>query len=101
MQRECRRFNTLLLRPAARSCLMRPPLGGLPMPRLVRLAALAVATGWLALPAAEPAATFDLLVRNGTVYDGSGQPGRRADVGVRGDTIAAVGDLTNAAAKTT
>jgi len=34
---------------------------------------------------------FDLLVRGGTVVDGSGAPGRRADVGIRGARIAAVG----------
>jgi N-acyl-D-amino-acid deacylase len=49
--------------------------------------------------AAEPAA-YDVLVRGGTVYDGSGGPPRRADVGVRGDRVAAVGDLSAAAART-
>jgi N-acyl-D-amino-acid deacylase len=49
--------------------------------------------------AAEPAA-YDVLVRGGTVYDGSGAPPRRADVGVRGDRVAAVGDLSSAAART-
>jgi len=33
-----------------------------------------------------------LVVRGGTVYDGSGGPGRRADVGVDGDGIAFVGE---------
>ena len=41
---------------------------------------------------------FDVIVRNGTVYDGTGGPGRRTDVGVRGDRIAEVGDLANATA---
>ena len=36
---------------------------------------------------------FDLVIRGGTVVDGSGAPGRRADVGVGGETIAAIGDL--------
>ncbi|HEV7605118.1 MAG TPA: amidohydrolase family protein, partial [Candidatus Limnocylindrales bacterium] len=38
--------------------------------------------------------TFDLLLRGGTVIDGSGSPGVRADVGVLGDRILAVGDLS-------
>ena len=41
---------------------------------------------------------FDVIVRNGTVYDGTGAAGRRVDVGVRGDRIAAVGDLSRASA---
>jgi N-acyl-D-amino-acid deacylase len=41
---------------------------------------------------------FDLVVRGGTVYDGTGGPARKADVGVRGDRIAAVGDLAGAEA---
>jgi N-acyl-D-aspartate/D-glutamate deacylase len=44
--------------------------------------------------------SFDVVIRGGTVYDGSGGPGRRADVGIRGDTIAAVSDLSSASAPT-
>lgn len=33
---------------------------------------------------------FDLLIRNGVVYDGSGAAPQRVDVGVRGDRIAAL-----------
>jgi N-acyl-D-amino-acid deacylase len=46
------------------------------------------------------AAAFDVIVKGGLVYDGTGAPPRRADVGIRGDRIAALGDLGKATAKT-
>ena len=44
---------------------------------------------------------FDVIIRNGTVYDGSGGEGRQADVALRGDRIAGVGNLKSAPAKVT
>lgn len=41
---------------------------------------------------------FDVIIRNGTVVDGTGEPARRADVGIRGDRIEAIGDLRAAGA---
>jgi N-acyl-D-amino-acid deacylase len=70
------------------------------------LAALLIAgcagsgAGHTPVAAPAPAATYDLIVRNGTLYDGSGTPGRRADVGIRGDRVASVGDLSSAKATT-
>jgi N-acyl-D-amino-acid deacylase len=49
--------------------------------------------------AAKP--SFDVIIRDGQVLDGTGAPAIRADVGVRGDTIAAIGDLSRETAKTT
>src|SRR5262249_6437590 len=45
------------------------------------------------LAAADPAAPVeaDHVLRGGTVYDGSGQPGRVGDVALKGDRIVAVG----------
>jgi len=42
---------------------------------------------------------FDLILSGGRIVDGTGAPWFRADVGVRGDTIRAVGDLSRAKAK--
>ena len=50
------------------------------------------------LSAQENGSPFDVLIRNGTVYDGSGGEGRKADVALRGDRIAGVGDFKNAKA---
>ena len=44
--------------------------------------------------------SFDLIIRGGTVYDGTGRTGVRADVGILGDRIAAIGNLKSASAKT-
>jgi len=46
---------------------------------------------------AAPPARYDLVVRGGTVYDGTGAPGRVADVAVTGDRIAAVGTIDGGA----
>ena len=36
---------------------------------------------------------FDIIIKGGTVYDGTGRGGIRTDVGISGDSIVAVGDL--------
>jgi N-acyl-D-amino-acid deacylase len=46
-----------------------------------------------------PADNYDVLIRGGLVYDGSGDPPRGADVGLRRDRIAAVGTLADATAR--
>lgn len=50
---------------------------------------------------AQPEQEFDLLIRGGTVYDGSGVEPRHADVVIRGDRIVGVGDFAKAKAKRT
>ena len=44
--------------------------------------------------------TFDLIIRDGTVIDGSGNPRYDADVGIRNGFIIAIGDLDAATATT-
>lgn len=36
---------------------------------------------------------YDILITGGTIVDGTGAPGRRADLGIRGERIAAIGEL--------
>ena len=45
--------------------------------------------------------TYDLLLRNGSIIDGSGNPRYEGDVAISGDRIAAVGFLNGAAARET
>jgi N-acyl-D-amino-acid deacylase len=47
-------------------------------------------------PVPVDAQQFDVLIRNGRVLDGTGNPEIIADVGIRGDRIVAVGRLTGA-----
>ncbi len=45
------------------------------------------------------AVEYDVLIRGGTVYDGSGGPPRTADLAIEGDKIAQIGDLASAQGK--
>ena len=47
-----------------------------------------------------PRADFDVIIRGGTVYDGTGTEPQQADVAIRGDRIAGIGDFKAAKAKT-
>lgn len=47
-------------------------------------------------PTTASAPRYDLLIRNGLVIDGSGQPGYRGEVAINGDRIVAIGKLKNA-----
>ncbi|HLX91200.1 MAG TPA: D-aminoacylase [Puia sp.] len=42
---------------------------------------------------------YDIIIRNGLVYDGSGKKPFAGDVGINGDTIATIGDLHDAVAE--
>lgn len=40
--------------------------------------------------------TYDIIIKNGQILDGSGNPSYVGDIGIIADTIAAIGDLKNA-----
>ena len=42
--------------------------------------------------------TFDVLVQGGRIIDGSGNPWYKADIGIRGERIVSIGDLSNSTA---
>ena len=42
---------------------------------------------------------FDLIISNASVIDGSGREAYRADIAVKGRTIAAIGDLKDSRAE--
>ena len=48
---------------------------------------------FLIITACSPSPQYDLVIRNGTIYDGSGSPGVVGDVAINGDAITAIGDL--------
>jgi len=62
--------------------------------RTVIVMAAALATACRTVP------TYDVLLRGGTVLDGTGATARTADVAIRGDRIARIGNLSKAKATT-
>jgi len=47
------------------------------------------------------AVSYDVLITNGRIVDGTGDPGFYGDLGIKGDTIVAVGDLSGKTATKT
>lgn len=47
----------------------------------------------------KPVTVYDCIIRNGIIYDGSGNMPFQADIAIQNDTIAAIGILDNASAK--
>ena len=47
-----------------------------------------------------PTEPYDILIRQGRIYDGSGEPSYVGDLAIQGDSIAAIGDLSGVEAKT-
>ncbi|HUL15075.1 MAG TPA: D-aminoacylase [Terriglobales bacterium] len=70
---------------------------------LAALLAVSAIAAAMALPKAhaqgEENATYDVVIRNGHIIDGTGSPWYAGDIGIRGGRIAAIGNLSHAKAK--
>ena len=55
----------------------------------------------LLLFSCHPFTHYDTIIRNGTIYDGTGKAGYKADLAINADTIAFIGDLSGAEATNT
>ncbi len=64
----------------------------------MRRAATALLWILIAVPLSSQPARYDVLIRNGRVVDGTGNPWRAADLGIRGGRIVDVGRLSTATA---
>ena len=64
----------------------------------IRLLCAALA-GAFSLAGAAHAASYDLVIRNGVIYDGSGAPPYKGEVAIKGDRIAYVGKARASRAK--
>ncbi|HEX7090951.1 MAG TPA: D-aminoacylase [Longimicrobiales bacterium] len=67
-------------------------------PRIATLALLCLAL--LAACSFSPGEHYDVILRGGAIYDGSGGPPIVGDVAIQGDSIVAVGDIGRASAAT-
>jgi len=67
-----------------------------PVKRVSLLSILAIACFWMTAYASP--AEYDVILRGGTIYDGSGEKPYTGDLAISGDRIAALGDIGEASA---
>jgi len=96
-------MNIGLHRPDRRTPAGTAPATALTAALVAGTALLAAACTETGSPSGQPAADapFDVLLTDARVVDGAGNPWFRADIGLRGDRIAAVGNLSGRAASRT
>src|SRR5882757_9478096 len=60
---------------------------------MMKRACALLVLGMSVCPACTRAAKYDVVIRHGTIYDGTGAAGKAGDVAILDDRVAAVGDL--------
>jgi N-acyl-D-amino-acid deacylase len=68
-------------------------------PRWLSFVLAVLSVLWFSSPSAAAEPVYDLLIRNGTIVDGSGNPWFYGDVAVRGERIVAVGRVPQGSAQ--
>jgi N-acyl-D-amino-acid deacylase len=68
------------------------------IPRRRHWSAFVLAAVAVAAAGCQPAPRYDVVIRGGSMIDGTGVDARVADIAIRGDRIVAIGDLTAAPA---
>src|ERR1700751_2927035 len=63
------------------------------------MAFLTIVSAMFAQERSPSPADFDVIIKGGTVYDGTGAEPKQADVAIRGDRIAGIGDFKSARVK--
>lgn len=56
---------------------------------------LIITLAWIAFACSEQKPEYDLIIRNGMIYDGSGENPFAGDVAIHADTLAAIGNLSD------
>ncbi len=62
----------------------------------MRLTIIVIALGWMITLGCAQREDYDIIIRNGMIYDGTGSKPYKADLAINADTIAFIGDLSNA-----
>ncbi|MBO6522785.1 MAG: D-aminoacylase [Balneolaceae bacterium] len=67
---------------------------------MIRFSNFILASIFILLASCGPATEYDVIIRNGQIYDGSGESSYSGDIAINADTIAAIGRLGRATGKT-
>lgn len=62
----------------------------------MRLTIIVIALAWMITLGCAQREDYDIIIRNGMIYDGTGSKPYKADLAINADTIAFIGDLSNA-----
>lgn len=62
----------------------------------MRLTIIVIALAWIITLGCAQREDYDIIIRNGMIYDGTGSKPYKADLAINADTIAFIGDLSNA-----